>query len=169
LICLKHNALNYRGDWIAIRTFKATHQKSKIHLDAISFKATEIADEERRLQTTSDYFAEPNYINVDKPLQSIAENSSAQEKMEDMWLNFDRTFEISESPADVHARAREKFNRQAQEYGLWGSLETVPDLEMEQIEQLWDEEKQEDLLSNLLESIGITLILLLVTTFNLIY
>jgi len=89
--------------------------------------------------------------------------------MEDMWLNFDRTFEISESPADVHARAREKFNRQAQEYGLWGGLETVPDLEMEQIEQLWDEEKQEDLLSDLLESIGITLILLLVTTFNLIY
>ena len=36
-------------------------------------------------------------------------------------------------------------------FGLWGGIETLPDDDMENIEQLWQENEQDDLLSELLE------------------
>lgn len=62
-----------------------------------------------------------------------------------MWETFDP------SEDDLHKQRQKEFDRRAEEYGLWNGLEALPDDGMANIEQLWQEDEQDDLLSELLE------------------
>jgi hypothetical protein len=67
-----------------------------------------------------------------------------------MWDDFDGKFELDMSEADLHEQKHNEFNQRMKEYGLWGGLEALPDNDMVNIERLWQEDEQDDLLSELL-------------------
>jgi hypothetical protein len=72
----------------------------------------------------------------------------SDEQEQAMWDGFDGHFELE---ADLSELKRQDFNRRMEEYGLWDGLEALPDDDMINIEQLWQEDEQDDLLSELLE------------------
>lgn len=73
------------------------------------------------------------------------------EQEQAMWDGFDGTFELDSSESDLYEQKRKEFNHRMEEYGLWGGLEALPDNDMTNIEQLWQEDEQDDILSELLE------------------
>jgi len=73
------------------------------------------------------------------------------EQEQAMWDDFDGNFQFEPSEADLYKEKRKEFNRRMEEYGLWGGLEALPDDDMINIEHLWQEDEQDDILSKLLE------------------
>jgi hypothetical protein len=85
-------------------------------------------------RTTNIYHIGPNY-----------------EQEQAMWDDFDGNFVFEASEAELHEEKRKEFDHRMEEYGLWGGLEALPDDDMINVEQLWQEDEQDDLLSELLE------------------
>jgi hypothetical protein len=97
-------------------------------------------------------------VEMDGPSRDTPTNSYYQmpdnEKEQAMWENFDGNFEVEPSEDDLYQQKCEEFNCRVESYGLWGGLDAIPDDDMEDIEQLWQENEQDDLLSELLEQTG---------------
>jgi hypothetical protein len=75
----------------------------------------------------------------------------------EMWDNFIPTnsaFEIEKGPEEVEKEARAEFERKANQFGLWAGLETMPDEDMDHIENAWDEAKHDDILTEILKNLG---------------
>jgi hypothetical protein len=97
-------------------------------------------------------------VKMDGPSGDTPTNSYYQapenEREQAMWEDFDGNFEVELSEDDLYQQKCAEFNRRVESYGLWGGLETIPDDDMEDIEQLWQENEQDTLLSELLEQTG---------------
>jgi hypothetical protein len=78
------------------------------------------------------------------------------EQEQAIWDGFDGNFELEPFEAELYEQKRKEFNHRMEEYGLWGGLEALPDDDMISIEQLWQEDEQDDLLSELLEHVGMS-------------
>jgi hypothetical protein len=73
--------------------------------------------------------------------------------MQELWDQFNRTFELNQGLNEAHEEACTDFH----EHGLWDGLEAMAaDINMNNVEQLWDEEDQDDLLSEILEQMGLS-------------
>lgn len=105
------------------------------------------------------YFAVPNHITPTPRVPASRQWDGSQlihNPMQEMWDNFgDGSFELDHGVDEIHKSAHEKFTANAHEYGLWGAYETEPG-DINDVEQLLDEENQDDLLSELLEQIGVS-------------
>lgn len=70
--------------------------------------------------------------------------------MQELWDQFDGTFELDQGLKEAHEKARKDFH----EYGLWDGPEVMAaDID---INNLWDEEERDDLLSEILEQMGLS-------------
>jgi hypothetical protein len=155
-LCLKYNSMSYRGDWIMLKTYKTTHQKTSIHLESIVWESQQMDIENRQLQEMPGYFASLKNINIDMvPSVPSHGTSSAQWAQEqEMWHTFDGTFELEDGAAELHEKARKAFELQANLSGLWAGLEAIPNNNINELQQLWEEEEHDDLLSEVFEQIG---------------
>ena len=104
-LCLKHNFMNYRGDWITLKMYKTKHQKTSIHLASIMQQLQETEVENQRLQGTPGYFATPKNIDIGVGLGPSSlpsyNRNLAQDQMQEMWDTFDGTFELEDSAAEL--------------------------------------------------------------------
>ena len=154
-LCLKYNSLSYRGDWIALRTYKTKHQKTSVHLDSVSQQLQEMASENCCLQETPGYFVTPK--NIDVGVLPTHDRAAAYDPMQEVWDTFDGTFELEDGATEIHEKARNVFELQANLSGLWAGLEAIPDGDIDEIQQHWEEEEEDDLLSEIFEQIGMIL------------
>ena len=154
-LCLKYN-ISYRGNWIALRTYKTKHQKTDIHLVSIAHQAKEMDVENQRLQAMPGYFVTPKNIDAGAGPSSLPTygRPSAEDQMRVVWDDFDGTFELEDGAAELQEKARKAFEHEANLSGLWAGLEEVPDNDINEIQQCWEQEEQDDLLAEILEQIG---------------
>lgn len=126
-------------------TYHAVHP---IHIKAV---ANQNAFLTQRAQEVPETYATSQDIIMDSPPNDRNTERYHLEPNDEeraMWEGFDGKFEFE---ADLDEQKRNDFNRRMEEYGLWGGLEALPDNDMINIEQLWQEDEQDDLLSELLE------------------
>ena len=156
IICIKHSPILSPPDWIALKTFKTSHQRSATHLRCVELqiKENEAEENRRRIENEPGYFTIPNNITPTIVSSHQLEIKSTN-RMKDLLDQFDGTFKLDHGAKEVHKSAREVFMAKAHEYGLQDGAEAVADDEdMSNIEKLWDDEVQDDLLLELLEQIG---------------
>jgi hypothetical protein len=107
------------------------------------------------VQKLPDNYATTQYVVMDSPPKDRSTNNyylgPNDEQEQAMWNNFDGNFKFEPSEADLYEQKRKEFDCHMEEYGIWGGLETLPDDNMINVEQLWQEDEQDDLLSELLE------------------
>ena len=158
IICVKHSPILSPPDWIALKTFKTSHQRAATHLRCVELQIKENAAEEnrRRIENEPGYFAILNNTTstIVSSHQLATNHRQSTNHMKELWDQFDGTFELDHGAEEVHKSAREDFMAKAHEYGLQDGAEAIADEDMSNIEQLWDDEVQDDLLSELLEQIG---------------
>jgi hypothetical protein len=154
---MKYNPIVDPAEWITLKVFKSSHQKAAPHIRSVNLKKRDEEDQARRLQDTPDFFATPNDIDFIGPSAPQASgNPPSHDPMQDLWDGFDGTFGLDGGVREAHETARKKFDIEAHEYGLWNGLEEMSaDTDMINVEQIWDEEDEDDLLSELLEHIGL--------------
>ena len=114
--------------------------------------------ENQRLRGTPGYFATPKNIDIGVGLGPSSlpsyNRNLAQDQMQEMWDTFDGTFELEDSAAELQETARKAFELQAKLSGLWAGSEVIPDNDISEVQQLWEEEEQDDLLAEVFEQIG---------------
>lgn len=161
IICVKYSPVLSPPDWIALKTFKTSHQRAATHLRCVELQIKEEAAEEnrRRIENEPGYFAIPNYITPTIASSHKIDQRHSTNHMKELWDQFDGTFELDHGAEEVHKSAREDFMAKAREYGFRNGVEAIADDEdMSNIEQLWDDEVQDDVLSELLEQIGMLVV-----------
>ncbi|KAF8812823.1 hypothetical protein BYT27DRAFT_7251513 [Phlegmacium glaucopus] len=156
-ICVKHCLILSPPDWITLKTFKNSHQKTATHLHCVGLQTREEEAEERQQQNAPNFFATPNNITPRIPPSGPShqecqqQHELSQDIMQELWDQFDGTFELDQGFDEAHEKARKDFH----EHGLWDGPEAMAaDIDMNNVEQLWDEEDQDDLLSEILEQMG---------------
>ncbi|KAF8159989.1 hypothetical protein B0H34DRAFT_843892 [Crassisporium funariophilum] len=154
-ICVRYNSSANSAEWITLKVFKSSHPKSAIHLQAVSMKERDEAEQARRLQDAPDFFAASNNLDFTAPQSpQVLQHPLSQNPMQDLWGGFDGTFGLDDGMDEAHKTARKKFDNEVHKYGLWDGLEQIStDTNMINMEQLWDEEEQDDLLLELLKNI----------------
>jgi hypothetical protein len=71
------------------------------------------------------------------------------------WQMHDPEFELEEGEDERMARKRQEFESKVNRSGIWEGVEMMGEEGgMDGIEKLWEEEEQDDLLSDLLREIG---------------
>ncbi len=156
-ICVKHSPILSPPDWITLKTFKDSHQKTAIHLRCVGLQTREEEEEQRQQQNAPGFFATPNNITpiIPPSHQEFQQQHEplSRDMMQELWNQFDGTFELDQGLNEAHEKARKDFH----EHGLWDGPEVIAaDIDMNNVEQLWDEEDQDDLLSEILEQMGLS-------------
>lgn len=154
VLCLRYNPLEYAGKWMQRKSCKAHigsqgHQKSlnlRVQEQQVheTLETTHARQEEQFLGAHSDFstpLAAPPTI---KNSPAIAISSAEEFMWREYELDKDIVFEAGDDPSLAAKRNWQAFEQQAEEYGLWAGLETMPD--NPQGEEFWDEnELDEDL------------------------
>ena len=113
-----------------------------------------------RAQEIPENYATSQDVVMDSPPNNRSTNiyhiGPNYEQEQAMWDNFDGNFVFDTSKAELYDEKRKEFDRRMEEYGLWGGLEALPDDNMINVEQLWQEDEQDDLLSELLEHTSVS-------------
>lgn len=150
-ICLEFNKREYKGKWVLKASFSG-HAGHPIHLKALQNQeelligtAPEVSENYATLQ---DVIMDSPPKGQNKDASHLGMNDTQEQEM---WKNFDGQFELEESEVDLYEQKRKDFDQRVDEYGLWGGLEGLPGGDPENIEELWQENEQDDLLSELLE------------------
>lgn len=150
-ICLEFNKRDYKGKWVLKASF-SNHATHPIHLKAVANQNTFLT---ARAQELPDNYATARDMVMDSPPKDRSANDyhigPNDEQEQAMWDDFDGNFKFEPSEADLYEQKRKEFDRRMEEYGLWGGQEALPDDDMINVEQLWQEDEQDDLLSELLE------------------
>jgi hypothetical protein len=152
-ICLEFNKGDYKGKWVLKASF-SSHATHPIHLKAVANQNIFLT---ARAQELPEHYATSRDVIMDSPPKDRNANIyqiGTNEQEQVMWDGFDGNFEFEPTKADVYEQKRKEFDRRMEEYGLWGGLEDLPDDDMINVEQLWQEDEQDDLLSELLEHAG---------------
>lgn len=157
--CLKYGSQVNPVEWITLKVFRSLHQKSATHLRALDMKKREEEAQERRLQDTPDFFAASHNIEVvNSTSQWVSRCSLPHNPIQNLWDGFDGTFELDGRLDKAHKAAQKKFEADFSKYVQWDGLEHITsDTNMLNVEQSWEEEEQDNLLSELLEQIGMSL------------
>lgn len=156
-ICLKHSPILCPPDWITLKTYKNSHQKAAPHRRCVELQTREEEAEEMMRQNAPDYFAMPIAPTVLSSHQEPRKQNTPPDIMQEMWDQFDGTFELDRGTAEAHESAHLDFESKMGEYGLWDGQEAMAaDIDMSHIEELWDEEDHDDLLLELLKQIGLS-------------
>ena len=150
-ICLEFNKRNYKRKLVLKASF-LNHAIHPIHLKAVANQNTFLT---ARAQELPDSYATTRDVVMDSPPKDRSTSSyhlePNDEQEQGMWDNFDGNFEFEPSKADLYEQKHKEFDHHMEEYGIWGGLETQPDDNMINAEQLWQEDEHDDLLLELLE------------------
>ena len=150
-ICLEFNKCDYKEKWVLKASF-LNHAIHPIHLKTVANQNTFLTV---RAQDLPDNYATTRDVVMDSPPKDRSANNyhlePNDEQEQAMQDNFDGNFEFEPSEADLYEQKRKEFDYCMEEYGIWGGLETQPDDNMINVEQLWQEDEHDDLLSELLE------------------
>lgn len=156
-LCLEYNLINYNASrnfgWMELSSFKNSHQTSALHIKSVQQKAQEVAA--AQLQDTPSSLLELNNVAMHPSSIPAPTLSTAKDEMKEMWDEFQGNFEMDETPEDKHQNARAMFERKLDEHIQWIGIEQVPDdTEMGGIADEWDENDNSDILTELLQNIG---------------
>jgi hypothetical protein len=149
-LCLEFNKREYKGNWVLRPSF-LSHKTNPIHLKAIK-NQEEFLAANTQVEEIPESYATARDVFMDGPHKDRVYHLGLNDEAEQaMWENFDGHFEVDPSEDDLHEQRQKEFDHRAEEYGLWHGVEALPDDDMENIEQLWQEDEQDDILSELLE------------------
>lgn len=135
-----------------LQSFKNSHQMSALHIKSAQRRSQET--EADQVQNTTGSFIDLQNVSMHLSMP-VPTSSTAKDQMEEMWDEFQGNFEMDATPEENHQDARAMFERKLDEHMQWMEIEQVPDdIEMGGIADEWDEEDNDDILTELLENIG---------------
>lgn len=135
-----------------------THLKTVKNQECMQQETISVADH------IPDNYAHTRDVLMGSPLQNQKSDSNMQlasAAKQQMYDQFDGQFEIEPTEEELHEENRNMFDQRFEEYGLWEGAETLPDDTQENLDQLWDELEQDEMLLELLDSTGKQLQMLL--------
>jgi hypothetical protein len=109
------------------------------------------AQVQERQETTSATMR-PVSIHNTKQHESIAPSQEEQEVWEDLGNIYDHDY--GQSEADAYKQRPPEFEQKLEDYGLWDGDETPLNDEMENIAQTWEMAEYEQMLDEVLQSLG---------------
>jgi len=165
-LCSIYSPHEYRGNWVQTASFSG-HKNHPIHINSIKRQ-----QEEQALAAGSAHvlqeFAIPKdvFMGIPDAPCHIPETSATAE--DDMWASWNGMIELDPGPEDLYEQERLAFNRKLMESQIWGETDRPSEEDdthiekilnndkMRDIEQMWDENEQNDILSEILESSGMS-------------
>jgi len=154
-LCLEFNKQEYKGKWV-LKASLSNHAMHPVHLKSVENQIAFLAGKDKEIP--ENYATSRDVVMDSPPRHRTSTNTyplQPNDKEKTMWNSFNGNFEFDISEADLHEQKCKDFDCRMEEYGLWDGLETLPDNDMVNIEQLWQEDEQDELLSELLETAGV--------------
>jgi hypothetical protein len=140
----------------------AAHRRSDVHAKSLELAAARAA-QDGALPAP----AEP-HIQQFSILQNISLGREQQQgplthhtetqAEQDMWADWnlsDNVFEIGDSFSEIAHQKRQLFERKLDEFGIWEGEEELTGDILGTLEQAWDESAQDELLSEVLQGLGV--------------
>lgn len=120
------------------------HAVHPIHIEAVANQNTILAEKAQKVP--ENYAISRDIIMDSPPMDRITKKyhpEPSNEQEQAMWDGFDGNYEF-EANLYCDKQKRKDFNRCMEEYSLWAGLEALPDNDMINIEQIWQEDEQDD-------------------------